>query len=122
MSEVYQQYRGFNFVDCNQDSNLVISASDNSVYYFGARNMIRTKDEVLQDEYQSDEENIINEDGIGFEFETSAHQTDFTKVSLRKKRGVPNSSDFSACYVSIGQDHFVATEIQDVVPYSWGSN
>ena len=69
-SSVYQPHRGFSFVDCKEDSNLVISAANNVVYYFGAKNMIRSEDEVLQDEYQSDEDNQVNQDRIGFDFET----------------------------------------------------
>ena len=60
---------GFVLVDCNQDSNLVISARDNSVYYFGQRNNFRSEDEILQDAYQSDEENLLNEENSGINLE-----------------------------------------------------
>ena len=107
-------------VDCNQDSNLAISSIDNSVYYFGQRNTFRSEDEKLQDAYQSDEENVLNESNSGLNLEAPVAQTEFKMINFKKTK--KQTTDFSACYVSIGQEHFVATEQNEVIPYTWGSN
>lgn len=111
---------GFVLVDCNQDSNLAISAVDNSVYYFGSRNTFRSEDEILQDAYQSDEENLLNEESSGINLEAPMAQTEFKMINFKKTKN--KTKDFSACYVSIGQEHFVATEQSETIPYTWGSN
>ena len=52
-------------VDSSNNSNIAIAAIDNSVYCFGEHQSIRSQDEALEDEYQSDNEDVLNDSGGG---------------------------------------------------------
>ena len=66
---------GFVFVDANSMNNIAITASDNSVYCFGQRFSERNSDEELQDEYQSDDENALNDSAEGMDLGITEHHT-----------------------------------------------
>lgn len=90
-------------MSASQDCNLVISASDNSLYHFGQSNTYRSAEEALEDEYQSDDDNFLNDSG-GIDEGLKTHQTYFKKINA-------DGTEFPAAYVSIGPQHFIATDL-----------
>ena len=113
-SDVPHFDRGFVFINAAADSNLVICHHDSSVFFFGQQSVSRDDMQELEDDYQSDDEDALNDSGVD-DINLRMHHTHFEKI-------IKNRDAMAANYVSIGPNHSLATDARKSIPYTWGSN
>ena len=79
--------------------------------------MKRSAKQRIQDDYQSDDENALDDSAID-DLNMRAHYTHF-----KRYQAGPNEDSFmTAQIVSVGPNHSIATELSTNIPYSWGDN